>query len=550
MVSLRTRNLRIAAGIVAVAGVVAIAAVPSAIAGFRDTTYIVGTYATDTPPLMPVRQDQSGASVLYLSSTGELYLGGKRTWGDGAGNQSVAADSKPTKVSFPAGTVIVDAMGTTNDFSTITWTNCTAFAALDSQGRVWTWGSVLPCHAAGSHYIGRGALTGNAPYSPGIVQTEAGASLPRIIDLEIIENQFLALDEQGRMWAWGHEYQNLPLSTVAKYPTVANTVAVLPGAGVCTGANDGGTVTWHSIWGGTNGAAAVATNGLIYTWGYDNAGVNAIQVEQRCPLLNEPANRALFDAYPQLYRDAQGRTYDESVLLTETDRTARYQSIVTHMKGRDLAVCAKPVAKPELVDTSGCPVRQFGFSARAPRMLLADHDLYTWRVATETVSGAPLLGRTSTSTDYRVAGSGYRPAVALRGVDHVVAGIGSLKALMLDGTVMAWGRNPYCEAVSAPTGVADCSKTGATDVLLPQKVNNVPTDIVRLYAGVCSTWAESANGKVWAWGAGRVIGHDFVTCYDYAAVAVTRITDFRTRTPDNIFGTPVTTPTSRTLRVR
>lgn len=540
----RGRRAALAAASVVLVACGALALVPPTSAGYTDATYAQADLTTELT-LLPVPYDQSAGTGLFLTPDGALYTSGQRASGNGAGGTSTAADA-PTRVAFPAGTVVVEAIGSSNDF---TDSAATSWAALDADGHVWTWGR--PVGLPG--LLGRGPLSLAASYTPGQVVPAPGAgSLPRFIDLERIENQFLALDESGRMWAWGYGGENLPLSSLNptgnSYPTVVDAVAVTPGAGACTGANNGGAVTWHSIWGGNNAAAAVSTSGLVYTWGYDHGALDGTWTIQRCPILNDQANRALFRAHPDLYTTADGRTYDESVLTTEAERLARYTEIVQHSRTRTLEACAAPVAKTvTTVDDSGCPVRQFGYSARAPRMLLAGGDLYTWQVATEVVSGAPMLGRASTSNTWSVEGSRYRATVALRGVEETSAGIGHVRALLADGRVLGWGRNSHCQAIGArASGAGSCDSPVAAEIVtLPREVVGQPAGITRLATTACLSWMASADGALWASGAGSDAGYAFVQCA--AGVPAAPAYD---QTPPHRDGTPYGTRVTQNLSVR
>lgn len=526
-----------------------LAVVPTSTAGFRDTVVGNATVTTEVAPDFPVAQDQSAASALYVSKFGQLSLAGNRASGNGAGG---AGDTTtyPTQVQFPAGTVIVDAVGATNDYDN-GQQSTTSYAALDSAGQVWTWGAVL----GGPSLIGRGNITLAQSYTPGLVRVSAGgAPLTGIVDIERIENQFLALDNRGTMWVWGYAAENLPHSAAAnqQFPVAANTVAATEGALSCSGTNDGGTVTWHSIWGGGNAGAAVSTSGLIYTWGFDHGRLDGIQISQRCPILNDPANRALFSAYPDVYKTAEGLSYNETVLTTESQRLARYNEIVRNLRTKTMAACAGVVTKPNsdgsVADESGCYVRQLGYSARAPRLLLDNGDLYTWQVSAEGY-GMPFLGRVSTSDIWSTPGSRYRPTVALSGVDYVVVGVGSAKALMRDGRVLAWGYNYFCEAIGSPSGVADCVTQGASPlVVLPTPVAGLPTNIVRIAATQCATWAVDAGGRHWAWGAGTLASYAFVSCW--RGPAAPRIYDRTGNFQGSPWGSAINSTSTGTIRVR
>jgi alpha-tubulin suppressor-like RCC1 family protein len=500
------------------------------LAGFHDETYAHAGVSTEgMPPTLPVFNDQSAGSTLFVTRTGELYLSGMRNSGDGNGSARTPAKADPTRIEFPEDVRIVDAAGSSNDFS---YVSSTSYMALDDQGGVWTWGRPV----GGANVIGRGNIGLTASYTVGrVTSTADGTPLPRIVDIERSENQFLALDERGTLWSWGYNGENLPRDSALRdrgRPGASNATTT---SHTSLGGCGGRPVTWHSIWGGNNSSAAVATNGLIYSWGFDNDdGLTSGRTSQKCPILNESANRALFQAYPEHYHAENGATYDESspelngssVAETLKLRQKRYEEIVSSMEGRPLGVCSSISAK-SVVDEGDCPVRQFGYSARAPRMLLQNGDLYTWQIKDSPGDpyGDAFIGRQpsnpsgNTRDSWWEKGSIRRPEVALRDVDYVVPGISAAIALTRSGEVYGWGRNNICQAVGAR--VADsrpCTQDVGDDadmVVLPTRVRGQGMENARI-TGVestqCATWAIDHEGNIWGWGAGTATGRVFRYC--------------------------------------
>ncbi|MCP3426975.1 hypothetical protein NBM05_13390 [Rothia sp. AR01] len=538
---------------------------PGTTAGFQDRTYARAGLTTEgMPPVGPVGRDQSAGSTLYVTRAGDLYVSGMRNSGDGNGSGSIPAQADPTRVNFPAGVRIVDAGGSSNDFS---FSASTSYMALDDAGGVWTWGSPY----GGKSLIGRGNIGRTESLRAGqVTRTADGGRLPPIVGIDRSENQFLALDAEGTLWSWGYDGENLPRSSSSsdrQLPARSNTTTTTHGRGDC----DGPGVRWHSVWGGNNASAAVATNGLIYSWGFDNDnGVANGRDNQRCPILNESANRALFEAYPDLYRTNSGAVYDEdareltgsSPRRTEALRKERYEQIVRDMQGRTLEACAD-VARRSGPDEGPCPVRSFGYSARAPRLLLQNGDLYTWQISTEDDFGGPFLGRIPSANDpssWWQDGSRFKPTVALRGVASVSPGVSSVTALTRSGEVYGWGRNNVCQAVGAETaGRGSCvggAGNGDGVVVLPRRVAGLEgARIETLSATQCATWAFDAEGRVWAWGAGTATGATWRYCsvngasWGYASTGY-KIYDAVRATPSRPFGEPVTDAGTPTLRVR
>ena len=544
-----------------------------AVAGFHDETYAhAGVLTEGMPPTLPVFNDQSAGSTLYVTRTGEVYLSGMRDSGDGNGSARTPAKADPTRVGFPEGVRIVDAAGSSNDFS---YVSSTSYMALADQGGVWTWGRPL----GGASLIGRGSIGLAGSYTVGrVTSTADGSPLPRIIDIERSENQFLALDERGTLWSWGYDGQNLPRDSGLRdrgLPAPSNATTT---SHTSLGGCGGRSVTWHSIWGGNNSSAAVATNGLVYSWGFDNDdGLTNGRSSQKCPILNESANRALFQAYPEHYRTANGAVYDESspelngasVDETLKLRQKRYQEIVSSMEGRTLQACSS-VSGKTMADEGPCPVRQFGYSARAPRMLLQNGDLYTWQIKDSALDeyGIAFLGRypSNPSGDAPRAwwekGSIRRPEVALRDVDYVAPGISSVTALTRSGEVYGWGRNNICQAVGARLAVSrPCTQDAGDDadlVVLPSRLQGQGLEGARI-TGIgstqCASWAIDHEGNIWGWGAGTSTGRVFRYCspngstggYDTEGYKIYDKTRATTQRP---FGEPVATAGTAVRKVR
>ncbi|GAA1316108.1 hypothetical protein ACFSWE_02160 [Leucobacter albus] len=528
-------------------------------AGFVDSTYGTAQLRTESPlSVPPVDYDQSANSSLFLTRTGDLYVAGDRRNGDGNGGTQ-APTAEPTRVNFGEGVTIIDAIGSTNDFHT-DWTSTNSYMALDSNGGVWTWGRPY----------GGGGITGHGPQSDAqsraarrVTQVEGGGPMPAIMQISRSENQFYAIDGEGNLWAWGYDGENLPVPTSGNraYPALANTTVAAPSTGTCATSN-AGVVRWHSLWGGNNSSGAVATNGLIYTWGHDTSnGLTATQVNARCPALHEGPNRVLFQRYPELYQTAAGEVYDEATLTTEAARHARYLEIVEHMRPRTLAECS--TVKPAgVVDESACPVRQYGFSARAGRLLLQTGELFTWKISTASY-GDPFLGRAVTAATPAYAPHPVSFGGSTNSLDRVVTGVSASFGLTREGVLYGWGENNYCQAVGKPTQngalvEADCAEFGRDSatgrrVDTPMPVQNLPEGqrVVRVAATQCAAWAETETRELWAWGGGTVSGADFRYCKQPSSGhRGYKIYDYGSVTDEHPLGVPVTATTTGTMRVR
>ncbi|MFC6355889.1 hypothetical protein [Luethyella okanaganae] len=552
--------------LLALVGAVAACAIGAATvltaAGFMDSTFAGAKLSTETASLTiaPVPYDQTFGSVLYLNEAGEVYLGGNRAAGDGAGSIATAASAAPTKVAFPSDVRIVNAIGSTNDFDRNSRT-FTSYMALDSHGKVWTWGK--PWNT--TDYLGRGKVSDQQAATPGVVsQTQDGGALPAIVSIRRIENQFIALDNDGTMWAWGLGNENLPIVGPDKksyaYPIKANSTTAKHGYNVrCDSGPDAlGTVKWRSIWSGTNVDGAVAQNGLIYTWGLDNAdALTGAGSNDTCPTISEGLNRALFQKYPTLYLTASSASYDEQVLTTEEARHQRYLDIVTAMKDKTLKACAG-VSTGIVIDDSGCPVRQLVFSARQASMLTSDQELYTVHL----LSGwsinelLPMLGRPADTDARNIANYAFAPRKVVfdssAKVRSIGAGIGHFTVILTDGSVWGWGINTRCQALGVHTGVKSgesCSTWQDDIVKTPTRIDGLSgLEAASLSSAACSTWVTSTTGAVYAWGGGTLSGRDFWRCDDNGALGY-KIYDYSTTAPNSPFSNPVADVSTKTRKI-
>lgn len=557
----RAPRLLLAAG--GILGISALLMTDVTSAGFVDTTYGAAELRTESPlSVPPVDYDQSANSSLFLSRKGDLFVAGDRRNGDGNGTIKNPTD-EPTRVAFPAGVTIVDAVGSTNDFHTPNRTT-NSYMALDSSGGVWTWGAPY----GGRNLLGHGTSSQEQSRTARkVTRIENGEPLPEIVQISRSENQFYAVDGAGQLWVWGYGGENLPTPTTGNksYPTLANKTTLLPQTGQCNtnASNHLGEVRWHSLWGGNNSSGAVATNGLVYSWGFDTSnGLVGNQVDARCPSLNEGVNRVVFEKYPDLYKTATGQVYDEAVLTSEQQRHARFLEIVENMRTSTLAECS--TVKPTgVVDTSACPVRQLGFSARAGRLLLQNGEYYTWKISSSDYGDA-FLAREVTANAPAVSPHIVTVGGSTNSLDRVVSGVSSTFGLTRDGVLYGWGENNYCQAIGAPTSngqivAADCADTGTQTpngrrVVLPTPVQDLPAGqpVVRVAATQCAAWAETANGELWAWGGGTASAHNYRYCREPSSSGDRgyKIYDYSEVTDEHPMGLPVMGTTTGTKRVR
>ncbi|MBR2241354.1 MAG: hypothetical protein IJ890_08280 [Clostridia bacterium] len=141
-----------------------------------------------------VKVDAGQATSMYLTESGELYVKGYGYYGAfGDGNSSSVYSSQFKKIEFPISNVKItkfvhDYYGT---------------LAIDSEGRIWTWGS---------DSTGRllGTSTSSSNYSPtcvtelGVLYDEYYNEGTRFVDVQANAGTSLLLDNKGRVWAAGN----------------------------------------------------------------------------------------------------------------------------------------------------------------------------------------------------------------------------------------------------------------------------------------------------------------------------------------------------------
>ena len=206
-----------------------------------------GTSLTLTPPDYATNTRLAGISAdgthsLAVSSDGRLYAWGDNDHGQ-LGNPDRARRSAPTSVPTPDDTRFTQA--TAGDKYS---------AALDTQGRIWTWGD-------NDHgQLGHGTTSGDDP-----TPRQADTGDTRFTQISAGDGHMTALDTQGRAWTWGDNTQGQLGDGNTGGSTGTPTMRAMPPA----------TPSWlvyTQIQAGGRHTLAIANNGRMYAWGDNNHG--------------------------------------------------------------------------------------------------------------------------------------------------------------------------------------------------------------------------------------------------------------------------------------
>ncbi|WP_339352942.1 RCC1 domain-containing protein [Bifidobacterium indicum] len=179
-----------------------------------------------------------GSHSLGVSGAGRVYAWGGNDRGQlGDGTRSGHAD--PAGAAIPAGVTVTQARAG-RDYS----------VALDTAGRVWTWGDNT------SGQLGRGSVGGDDP-----TPAPAATGATRFTQVSAGDAHVLALDTDGRVWSWGADAHGQLGDGGAGGASGTPAMRSMPSRARFTQVQAGGA---HSL--------AVAGDGGLYAWGDDTHG--------------------------------------------------------------------------------------------------------------------------------------------------------------------------------------------------------------------------------------------------------------------------------------
>lgn len=200
-----------------------------------------GTQVNVQSPTDGVRFSQTVTSETHsmgLGSDGVVYAWGPNQYGelgDGTKNDGQvcckASKYYPVPATMPADVRIIQ-LAASNYYSSNGFS-----MALDSKGRVWTWGGT------NTGLLGR---AGDATV-PGMIPMPNGVTSFKAIGVN--SRQAIALDQDGRIWIWGTSFREDPAIRQVTMPNGLTAVAIA---------------------GGGEHFMSIMSTGEVWTWGSDN----------------------------------------------------------------------------------------------------------------------------------------------------------------------------------------------------------------------------------------------------------------------------------------
>lgn len=366
-----------------------------------------------------------------------------------------------------------------------------------SHGRArWAWGLAAllclgPVGAAAAAPVGvdpdRGSTVGGTPTSIAMP-----ATANRWEDVSAGSGFSVGLTSDGTVYAWG-------IGTLGQLGNGSTESSNTPVAVDASGVLAGKTITQVSA-GGTH-AAALASDGTVYTWGQGAQGRlgNGSTVSSAVPVAVDTGGVLAGTTITQV---AAG--YMNTVALA-SDGTVYTWGHGTrgHLGNGAVESSAVPVAVDMTGELAGKVVSQVANGSNAMAALASDGTVYAWGDAsmgllgTDTTQLPALQGLPYSAVPVAVDMSGE---LAGQRVAHLAVGIGHMVAATSDGTVYTWGYNSRGQL-----GIGTTGNSAGSDVPVAVDTSGVlgGVFVTEVSATEMGSFALSADGAVYGWGDGR-----------------------------------------------
>ena len=351
-----------------------------------------------------------GSHSVSVSSDGQVYAWGDNTHGQ-IGDGTHTGRTLPTGTAAPADVLFTQATAGRNHT-----------AALDTAGRIWTWGD----NSDGQ--LGRGTVGGDDS-APGLAATGD----TRFTQINAGDDHTIALDTTGHVWTWGNDtYGQLGRGTAG---SATGTPAIRP---MPEGTPPG--LVYTQIQAGGNHSLAIANNGTLYAWGDDTYGqlgdnktgtATATPSPVRTPTVAPPS-------FTWLYL-AAGKDH---TLAIATDTTANTTAVYAFGSGRHGQIGKFGAGADNPLPTktdlpNGADILRVSAGGQTSQAIISTGTLFTWGSNTNSQIGD------GTNTDRKQPVAITTPGRANFTWKRAAVGISHTLGIDSAGTLHTWGDNTH-----------------------------------------------------------------------------------------------------------
>lgn len=194
-------------------------------------------------------------STMYLNNNGELYIKGSSWSGQFGNGEENNYSSQFVKVEFPISNVKIKKFVIDE----------AAVLAIDSEGRIWTWGKGNEGRLIG----GENSYIPICVTENGTLREEYYENETRFVDIESSNNRTIILDDKGRAWIVGYDIGSIKLVTdfTDKNITISKLAKIRTD-------------------GGSSNIGVIDTLGRVWIWSFDTAvsGLSNLKTSKNIPI--------------------------------------------------------------------------------------------------------------------------------------------------------------------------------------------------------------------------------------------------------------------------
>lgn len=432
---------------------------------------------------MQVSQVDAGENTtMYLNNNGELFIKGASYYGEFGNGESSNYSSQFVKIEFPISNVKIKKF-VTDKFGVL---------AIDSEGRIWTWGYGNVDGLIQGYSCVPTCITEN-----GLLRDEYYENETRFVDIELSSSSYgdsIILDNKGRVWAVGYNIGSLKLITdfTEKNITIKKLAKLKSNGGSC---NIGVIDTLGRVWMWSFNTAVSGLSNLK-TSKYTPICISEISDENPIAPLNEVViNDLLISESFAIAVDSKGELWmwgSSGVIVGQlTNGLKPYPTKV------DSSYFGNAKIK-EIAGSMGCS--NMGVATASTAIVIDENGkVWTWGDN----SYGELGNGTKTASTIPVCISDDKNDV-LYGVEmkQIEVSCGThVVGLDTNGTIWAWGGN----STYGQAGVTD----DTNGITVPQTIDtfynehfeyNLKFKKVESDSNSYNKFAIDEEGKVWVWG--------------------------------------------------